>query len=147
MSRRNPFEDVEALFDRMNRELEELGRQMEGGGGAAGRPGADVAETDDSLVVTLDLPGFDLDDITVTVDDRELVVTADREESESSAAADEPGARYHRRERSRRGTSRRLRLPVDVRGEAASAEYERGVLTVTLPKERTGGGGTRIDVE
>ena len=145
MSRRSPFEDVEALFDRLNRELEELGRQMEGGGRAGDRgPGADVVETDESLVVTLDLPGFDIDDITVTVDDRELVVTANREESSATGEAD---ARYHRRERSRRGTSRRLRLPTDVRGTEADAEYERGVLTVTLPKERAGGGGTRIDVE
>ena len=145
MSRRSPLDDVEALFDRMNRELEELGRQMEGGaGGSAGRPDADVVETDDSVVVTLDLPGFETDDITVTVDDREFVVTADREES---TEADDPGARYHRRERSRRGVSRRLHLPADVRGEAADAEYDRGVLTVTLPKEEAGGGGTRIDVE
>lgn len=141
MPRGNPFEEIENLFDQMNRELEEFGRQLEGGG--ADTASADVLETDDEVVVTLDLPGFGIDDITVTVDDRELVVTADRE---AETEATDPGARYHRRERSRRGVSRRIRLPADVRGEEADAEHERGVLTVTLPKERQGGGGTRIDV-
>jgi HSP20 family protein len=38
-------------------------------------------------------------------------------------------------------------LPADVEEENASATYQNGVLTVTLPKAESGPEGTRIDVE
>ena len=143
MSRRGPLDDIERVFDRMNEEFERLGRQMEEGDR---RASADVVETDDAVVVRVDLPGYEADEIHLTVDDRLLTVTAEREETDE-LREEGPSARYHRRERSRRGTSRRLRLPADVRGTEADAAYEHGVLTVTLPKRTSDRGGTRIDVK
>ncbi|WP_313691951.1 Hsp20/alpha crystallin family protein [Halorarum halobium] len=147
MPRRSPFdafEDIESVFDRMNEELEELSRQFEGE--FVGDVDVDVAETDDEVVVVADLPGFETDEIDVTVAGRELTLSAEREEErEESDEADE--RRYHRRERTRSRVTRRLRLPEDVVEEDADAEYTSGVLTVTFPKETgDGDGGTRIDV-
>ncbi|QLG63794.1 Hsp20/alpha crystallin family protein [Halorarum salinum] len=145
MPPRSPFDDIESVFDRMNRELEQLGQQLEGEFG--GTVDVDVSETDDAVVVVADLPGFSSDEIDVNVADRDLTLSADREESEEENEEGD-GRRYHRRERSRRSTTRRIRLPADVLEREADAEYRNGVLTVTLPKaspDETD--GTHIDVE
>lgn len=147
MTDRDPFSEIDELFERMNRELNQLGRQFDtrvSSGGIA----VDVVEHDEELVVSADLPGFETDDIDITVHEGTLTVDAERdEETEKSAAEVGDGPRYHRRERRRKSASRRVRLPVDVDETAASATYTNGVLTVTLPKETEMEGGHTIDVE
>lgn len=146
MPRRSPFEDIEKMFDRMNRELEQFGRQLEGE--FVGDVDVDVAETDDEVTVVADLPGFSSSEIDVSVANRELTLSAEHEESAEEESGDESDRHYHRRERSHRRVTRRLKLPAEVREEEADATFNNGVLTVTLPKV-TGGGdeGTHIDVE
>ena len=123
MRRYSPFDEFDRLFDRMGREL--------------GRPAAtppaiavDVAVADDAFVVTADLPGFERDEIELTVDDSVMTLTAERHH-----ATDEhdDGACLHRERRSA-SIQRRLTLPDAVDREAAHASYHNGVLTVTLPK-------------
>ncbi|WP_435127189.1 Hsp20/alpha crystallin family protein [Halobaculum sp. D14] len=143
MPRKNPFEDLDEMFDRMNSELQELGRQFDGEFGAG--VDVDVAETDDDVVVTADLPGFDADDIEVSVADRELSLSAEHEQRREEERDEE--THYHLRERSTQSVTRRLRLPAEVNETEATAEFENGVLTVTLPKVSDGAGGTSIDVE
>jgi len=146
--RYDPFEEIEELFDRMSRQFEDLGREVESELPAVvgGEPRVDVAETDDEVRVTADLPGFERDDIEVTVDETALTIAAEREEDvEETAGGD---ARYHRRERRRRSVSRRIRLPADVEADAAEATHANGVLTVRLPKVAPEeGGGHTIEVE
>ena len=145
MPGRNPFEDIENVFDRMNEQFEELSSQLEGE--FVGDVDADVAETDDDVVVVADLPGYDSEDIDVSVSDRELTISADHGEDREEER-EESDRRYHRRERTRRRITRRFRLPTEIVEEEAEAEYNNGVLTVTLPKAGGGDGdGTRIDVE
>ncbi|MFC4358101.1 Hsp20/alpha crystallin family protein [Halobium salinum] len=137
--RKNPFEDLDDLFDRLTRGLEDAG--MAGG---ATDVAVDVSETAEDVVVAADLPGYDREDVNVTVANRRLTVEAERERS--SESGDE---RYHRRERSHRRVRRTVTLPTDVEEESASATYENGVLTVTLPKEvpdDEDASGHRIDI-
>ena len=110
------------------------------GGGAA----VDVADREGELVVTADLPGFRREDIDLTLRDDELHVEAEhREESEESG---EDG-HYIRKERRHQSVSRSVTLPEAVEAERASAQFQNGVLTVTLPKQHEEGeGSTRIDV-
>lgn len=146
MPQRNPFEDIERMFDRMNQELEQFGKQLEGE--FVGDVDVDVAETDDEVTVVADLPGFSSSEISVSVANRELTLSAEHDEETEAESGDESDRRYHRRERSHRHVTRRLKLPADVVEEEADATYNNGVLTVTLPK--AGGGdedGTHIDVE
>jgi HSP20 family protein len=144
MSRRNPLEEIEDVFERMNRELETLGSQIESGLG--GGPPVDLVEYDDSFEVVADLPGFTTDDVDVSLADRELTITAESE-TETEAEREEAG-RYRRRERRHRSVRRRIPLPDEVVDEETSAHYEHGVLTVTLPKaETTDSAGTPIEVE
>lgn len=163
MTRRDPFDEIEDLLERMGREFEELGGTLEGTGPDVPRfPGArdvdvDVIEDDEAVTVVADLPGFDADDVDVEFRDDALVITGSREEaSEFDVAdagdeaaetdADAVGAagdgahgadnevRYHRRERRLRSVSRRVPIPEPVEADAATASFEAGVLTVTLPK-------------
>ena len=146
MSRRSPFTDIESVFDRMNRELQQLGSQLEGE--FVGSVNVDVAETDDEVIVNADLPGYSSDEIDVTVANRELTLSAEHEEDREETSGDEGDRRYHRRERSQRRVTRRLKLPADVEEQEAEATFNNGVLTVTLPKVTTGADeGTHIDVE
>lgn len=186
MTQRDPFDDIEALLERMGREFEELGGTLDGPGpqlpplpGTRDLP-VDVVETDESISVVADLPGFDADDIGVELRDGALVITADREDAgdadragdrdeasndHSETAADAisagetggdageanddeaDGVRYHRRERHTGSASRRVPLPEPVERGAATAAYDAGVLTVTLPKRSPANGGHTIDVD
>ena len=134
--RDDPFSEIEQLFDRMS-------RQFEGSpfAAAAGAVAVDVEERDDSFVVTADVPGFDKDDIDVTLAERTLRIRADSEEETEEAEGD-----YLRRERRATSAERSVTLPSAVEEEGISATYKNGVLTVTLPK-RSGDGGQRIEVE
>lgn len=143
MTDRDPFREVDELFERLNRELDQLGRQFDPGLSRSGVK-VDVAEHDDEVVVTADLPGFEKDDIEVAVQDQTLAIEADREEETEEEREDDP--QYHRRERRRTSVSRRVQLPVEVDTTGANAEYTNGVLTVTLPKVAVDEGGHTIDV-
>lgn len=112
-----PFGELEDVFARMSEKLEETSKVS-----------VDVAEDDDEITVTADLPGYDREDIDVNVEDNRLTITAEREREE------EEDEEYHRRERSFRRHTRTIRLPARIDVDAASATYENGVLEVTLPK-------------
>jgi HSP20 family protein len=151
MTRRDPFDEIEDLLERMGREFEELGGTLEGTAPEVPRiPGAhgvdvDVYEDDAAITVVADLPGFDADDVDVELRDETLSITGSRETASAVGAGDatdadgegdDPAAdvRYHRRERRLESVSRRVPIPKPVEADAASADFDAGVLTVTLPK-------------
>jgi len=141
--RSDPFAEIEELFERMSREFDGFGGGLESRARGSDVD-IDVAETDDAVVVTADVPGFEKTDVEVTVSEDVLTVSAERTGREE---AGDPDRRYHRRERSH-ALSRRVRLPAAVDEAAASAGYEHGVVTVTLPKrDPEAGGGERIDIK
>lgn len=140
MARRDPFKEIEELFEQLNDGFADVGRDLGeefGGGGIH----VDVADADDEIVVTADVPGFDPEDIDVSVTDRQLRIAAEHSEE---AETEEEDTKYYRRERSRRSVSRTVSLPADVKETEADASYENGVLTVTLPKASEDGG---IDIQ
>lgn len=156
MTRRDPFTEIEELLERMGREFEELGGTLDTPG-TPRLPGArdvdvDVIEDDETITVLADLPGFDDDEIEVELHENTLAIAAtheeerDIEEKESDEDA-EADVRFHRHERRTRAVSRRVSIPASVERDGASASYDDGVLTVTLPKRsETGSGGHSIDV-
>lgn len=144
MSRRNPIDEIEQVFERMNRELANIGEGFEPRG--RGGVNVDVLSRDGEIVVVADLPGFTSEAIDVSLVDRELTITAEASD-ETETALDDESVTVHRRERHARSVERRLRLPEDVVEAETTAEYEHGVLTVTLPTpESETVEGTTIDV-
>jgi HSP20 family protein len=140
--RRNPFDEIEELFERMGRQFENMGDQF-GSQGMGWQPGGmslDVADHDDELVVTADLPGFEKDDIDISLRGDRLRISA-----ESRAETEASDEDYLQRERRQQSMSRTLTLPEGVDESGVSAEYRNGVLTVTLPK--ASGGDDAHDIE
>lgn len=138
------------MMNRMSRQFEEsmggseLG-QLTGGDGTS----IDVADHGDEFVVTADLPGYETEDIDLSLRGDELRIDAEREqESETSDEDGEGGtARYIRKERRHQSVSRAVTLPEQVDEENVSAQYRNGVLTVTLPKMRAEEGDShQIDI-
>jgi len=94
----------------------------------------DVAEHDDHVIVELEAPGLNKEDIDVTVVDRRLVVSG----SKRYEVARKEGA-LRITERAFGEFRRVIPLPDDVAAEGASASYKRGVLTVKVPKAASPG--------
>jgi len=139
-NRRDPFKEIEELFEQLNSGFAEMSHEFEAGG-AGGGIHVDVADAGDELVVTADVPGFDSEDIDVSVSDRQLRIAAERS---TETESEDDDTHYYRRERSERAISRTVSLPTDVDEHEAAASYENGVLTVELPKADGDGG---IDIE
>jgi HSP20 family protein len=135
MRRDNPFESIEEFIERMEREFDADPF------GKTGSITVDVRDADGEFVVTADLPGYEKDDIEVTLADRTLRIEADHE---SHVESDE--GEYIRKERRHESVSRSIRLPEPVAEDGVSATFSNGVLTVTLEK-RDASGGTEIDIE
>lgn len=144
MSRRNPFDDVEEFFDRLNRQFEGQGGfdQDVFGMDGSNRMSVDLVDRDGELVVTADAPGFEKDEIDVRVSGRTLTIEAERERS-----TEEEDETYLRSERRSESLRRTVQLPERVDEEAVSATYKNGVLTITLPKREPGSGGKSIEIE
>ena len=97
----------------------------------------DLYEKDGSVVAKAALPGVNPDAVEVSVNDDLLTIKGSTEHEEK-----EEGENYLRRELTYGAFSRTLPLPASVDPEKATAEYEDGVLTVTLPKVEGGGAKT-----
>ena len=96
----------------------------------------DVIDEDDQFIVVASLPGYAPDEVSVSVTDRAVTVTAESKNEGSERREDA----YVLRERYYGKRSRSVMLSSEVDAEHAVAEHKDGVLTLTLPKtavERT----------
>ena len=92
-------------------------------------PAMDLAETDEHLVLTVDLPGIAKDDVTIEVKDDVLTVSGERK-----AEHEERKDGYHRVERAYGSFSRSLSLPQGIDADQVEANFDKGVLEVRIPK-------------
>lgn len=117
-------------------------------------PEAEVVETENDIRVMLDAPGMKPDDIDISLENNILTVSGERRASWSES--EERNATWHISERRYGKFSRSFMLPRDVEQDRIEAEFENGVLSITIPKsekakrrriEIRGGrtGGTRIE--
>jgi HSP20 family protein len=125
-----PFREVAALQGEMSRFMNQLWGGAGGGTGpSAWLPALDVWETDDELVLALDLPGVPEDKVSIEVEDSVLTVSGEREH-----VAENSGDRFFRFERRFGQFSRSVTLPQGVDETTLSAEYTDGVLEIHVPK-------------
>ena len=92
-------------------------------------PAIDLYQTDDEVVVKSALPGLKADDVQITVTNDVLTLRG-----EFKWESGHKGATYHIREQRSGSFERSIALPVDVQTEKAQADFQNGVLTITLPK-------------
>lgn len=136
--RTNPFEELESLIERMSRQFDDAAHAWETdsplsrlGAGPASMA-VDLVDHDDEFVATVDLPGFEREQVDVEVTDHTLRIAAESDESH-----EEHTEQYLRQERQRESVQRSLRLPAEVDTTSVTARMRNGVVTITLPKLET----------
>lgn len=121
-----PYRNIWSLQRAVDRLFDEVFRAS--GAETQELPALDMYETDDAVVVKAAVPGFKPEQIQISVTGNMLTI-----KGESSEEKEEERRNYIHRERSTASFERVLMLPHDVAGEP-TAEFENGVLTLTLPK-------------
>jgi HSP20 family protein len=91
-------------------------------------PAMDLVETVDHYALRVDLPGVREDDVTVQLEDNVLTVAGQR------VPENDKGEGYYRRERAFGAFSRSLTLPDGVDPDHVQAQFDLGVLAITIPK-------------
>ena len=114
----------------MNRFVDEaFDRQVSGWAPEEWGLAVDVSETADQYVVKASVPGINPDDLEITFNNDVLTIKGEVQSEEES-----DDRRYHVRERRYGHFSRSLTLPTKIDANKISANYETGVITLTLPK-------------
>jgi HSP20 family protein len=90
----------------------------------------DVKEDDKAYDVMTELPGLSKEDIDISYEDGLLTIRG-----EKKIERDEKKGTWHIVERSSGSFVRQLRIPSAIKSDKIEAKYDKGVLTVTLPKE------------
>jgi HSP20 family protein len=93
-------------------------------------PAVDIFETDNELVLKADVPGVDQKDIDIQLENGTLTLKGERK-----FANEERGKGFHRLERSYGSFVRYFTVPETIDPEHVRADFNNGVLTVTLPKK------------
>jgi HSP20 family protein len=93
-------------------------------------PSVDIFETDNELVLKADIPGVDQKDIDIQLENGTLSLKGERK-----FEREEKNKGFHRQERSYGSFVRYFTVPETVDSENVKADFQAGVLTVTLPKK------------
>jgi HSP20 family protein len=115
--------EINRLFDN----LTDLG--SEGGAGGAWIPNADILETEETLILHVELPGVPMDRLSVSVLGGNVVLRGEKVAPESPA-----GANYHVAERAFGPFRRMVNLGVPVNTRQARAVLKNGLLRICFPK-------------
>ena len=128
-----PFREMVAVRNQMDQIIGDLlreptERQSNGNRGYV-RLALDVAEDDHIYNVKASLPGVDPADLDISFSENTLTIQGERQ-----AANVDENAKWHLRERHTGRFMRSIALPAAINADNISADYEDGVLTLTLPK-------------
>jgi len=125
-----PFREGVLLRDAMDRLFESsFLRPFNGGLPGFQSPAVDLTETADDIVVKAAVPGMKPEDVRVTLSGDVLNISG-----EYTTEFEKKETTYHLRERQYGKFSRSITLPTPVASEQVKAEFENGVVTLTLPK-------------
>lgn len=94
-------------------------------------PAVEVSETNEAMLLTAELPGIEEKAIKISIDNNVLTIAGEKEEELTDAP---PAKNYYLAERFYGAFQRSFALPRTVDVEHVKAAFEKGVLTITLPK-------------
>ncbi len=125
-----PAREMMTLREAMDRLFDDaFTRPLSLSGNAWAVPAVDMYQTDNEVVVKAALPGIKSDDVQINVTGEVLTIKGEaRQKEEVKEKA------YHIREQRWGMFERSIVLPTEVVADKAKAEFENGVLTITLPK-------------
>jgi HSP20 family protein len=130
--RYDPFRELRSLQDDMNRLfVTAFPRTFDNEQMARGswNPSVDISENEQSIVLEAELPGMKSEDVELSIENNVVTIRGERKFEKK-----EEKDNYHRVERSYGSFTRSFTLPRTVTGEDAQAEFQNGLLKVTLPK-------------
>lgn len=120
---RDPFQ---TLFSRL---FGDTLPELYGASDSTGTPRTNISETDTAYELSFELPGLEEKDIHVHMQEQTLTVTAERHDTRDASTR-----RWHRVEQRYGQFARTISLPHDASNNGIEAVYQKGVLTVTVPK-------------
>src|ERR1700683_2796621 len=156
LTRWEPFREFSTMQDRMNR-MNRLLRESyspEGPDEALTTtnyaPPVDIYEDEHNITLKLEVPGIDEKDIDVRIEGNTLTVHGERK-----IEKEEKEENFRRVERQYGSFTRTFTLPTTVDSEKVSANYDKGVLKITLPKKaeakpkqiKVNVGGAKVETE
>jgi HSP20 family protein len=127
----NPFGEMSLLQNQMNRLFESAlqGWSGDANGTTSWVPPADIYESENELVVNLDLPGIDPKLVDVRVENNILSIRGERQFDEKQNKEN-----FHRVERFYGPFARSFSLSTAVDPDKIRADFKAGVLSIKLPK-------------
>jgi len=128
----DPFRDTVSLRDAMDRLFEESfvrPRSWLAPSEGVATLALDVHESNDDVTVRASIPGVKPEDIDISITGDTLTIKGETHEEKETEEGN-----YHMRERRYGAFQRSTSLPTLVNADKAQAEFENGVLTLTLPK-------------
>ena len=131
MVRWNPWGELSSLHEQMDQLFQQVfGEPLtRNGGGEHLTLPVDIRQTESSYVLEASAPGFSPEEVEVTYDDGVLTIRGERRAERDSAEGD-----YVRRERRVASVYRQVSLPGEIRPDGITAGFDRGVLTITVPR-------------
>jgi len=130
LTRWEPVREMMTLREAMDRLFDDaFTRPLSVRDGGWSTPAIDMYQTDNDVVVKAALPGFKAEDVQINVTGDVLTIRGEmKHEDEQNDKA------WHIREHRWGSFERSISLPTDVVSEKAQADFDNGILTVTLPK-------------
>jgi len=125
----DPFQEMETLLDRYNRSSRKTLANSDDRSFEVGdwMPVVDIEETEDAFSIKAELPGVEKDDVSINIDKGVLTIKGEKKtETEDK--------KRHRVECSYGSFVRSFTLPQSVNVDDVEAEYNNGILNLTIPK-------------
>ncbi len=143
ITRWDPFQDLRSAQDEDEMaQVEQMTRMLTRALGQGGQlqgvaassttawaPALDISERKDAYLVTVELPGVELDDLQITLEDGLLTIQGERH-----FAHDSSEQQFHRIERRYGAFRRSITLPAHVMADGIEATADNGVLQIVVPK-------------
>ncbi len=101
------------------------------------RPAIEVKQNDKNYKVKVQLPGVNKDDIEVELNNEFMTITAEIREEKEEKEEQTKNERYHTSEFRYGKYQRTISFDEPVKTEESSATYDKGILTITIPKVET----------
>jgi len=125
----NPVREMMSMRDMMDRAFEDFFSRTPMTTDGYGIVNLDMAQTDDEVIIKASVPGVNPDDLSISITGDTLTIRGEVKEDKEIEEAD-----YQIKERRIGSFARSVLLPGAVVADKAKAEFENGVLRLTLPK-------------
>lgn len=120
-----PFGDIERFFEDFPSSVPKISWDL----------AIDLYEKDSDVIAEMSLPGIDPAKLDISVENGYLKISGSREENREDTK-EEKTAKYYSKEIRRGSFERVVRMPTPVQEDKIKAEYENGILKITMPKAK-----------